>query len=223
MRFSPSMNAAVSARLADAGRLRSARRSPRASVIFSTRRDRPVTSATASCPKCCTIWSSADGTGGNDASFSMSASRRADGLLAEHGVAVLVEDGPRHEVAVVVGERLLELHREGVGQELDDGLAGREVDVDVVPFGRGDLGDAALHQRLAGGDELDDGGAAGVEVGLDRADEARALHRRQQVPEEALLRALEGAHGGGLGVLVEGGVALGDAGRLQRLPGCSGG
>ena len=77
MRFRASMKAAVSARLADAGRLRSARRSPRASAIRSTRRDRPVTSATASCPKCCTIWSSADGTGGSAASFSISASRRA--------------------------------------------------------------------------------------------------------------------------------------------------
>ena len=71
------MKDAVSARLAEAGRLRSARRSPCASVIFSTRRERPVTSATASCPKCCTIWSSADGTGGSEASFSISASRRA--------------------------------------------------------------------------------------------------------------------------------------------------
>ena len=77
MRFPPSMKAAVSARLADAGRERSARRSPRASEILSTRRERPVTSATASCPKCCTIWSSADGTGGSAASFSISASRRA--------------------------------------------------------------------------------------------------------------------------------------------------
>ena len=41
----PSMNAAVSARLAEAGRLRSARRSPRASAIFSTRRERPVISS----------------------------------------------------------------------------------------------------------------------------------------------------------------------------------
>ena len=55
----------------------------------------------------------------------------------------------------LVGERLLKLHREGVGQELDEGLAGREVDVDVVPFGRRNLGDSPLHQRLARGDELD--------------------------------------------------------------------
>ena len=77
MRFSPSMKAAVSARLAEAGRLRSASRSPLASVILSTRRDRPVTSATASCPNRCTIWSSAVGTGGKAASFSISASRRS--------------------------------------------------------------------------------------------------------------------------------------------------
>ena len=48
-----------------------------ASVILSTRRERPVTSATASCPKCWTTWSRAEGTGGREASFSSSASRCA--------------------------------------------------------------------------------------------------------------------------------------------------
>ena len=80
-----------------------------------------------------------------------------DRFLAEDGVTVLVEDGPGVEVAVVVGELLLQLDREGVGQELDDGLARGEVDREVVPFGGGDLGDAAVHERFAGGDELDDG------------------------------------------------------------------
>ena len=78
------------ARLAEAGRLRSAKRSPLASEILNTRRDRPVTSATASCPKCCTIWSSADGTGGRAASFSISASRRATASWQSTGIAVIV-------------------------------------------------------------------------------------------------------------------------------------
>ena len=51
-----------------------------------TRLDRPVTSATASCPKCCTIWSSAVGTGGNEASFSISASRRSSASLHMTGL-----------------------------------------------------------------------------------------------------------------------------------------
>ena len=71
------MKAAVSARLADAGRERSARRSPLASVIFSTRRERPVTSATASWPKRWTIWSRADCTGGKEPSLWIRASRFA--------------------------------------------------------------------------------------------------------------------------------------------------
>ena len=100
------------------------------------------------------------------------------GLLADDGVAVVVEHGPRHDVALVVGERLLELHREGVGEELDDGLAGRQVDIDVVPLRCRDLGDAPFHQRLAGRDELDDGGAAGIEIGLDRADEGGGTSSR---------------------------------------------
>ena len=67
-----------------------------------------------------------------------------DGFLAEDGMAVGVEDRAGEEVAVVVGELLLELDREGVGEELDDGLAGGEVDREVVPFGRRDFGDAAV-------------------------------------------------------------------------------
>ena len=140
-----------------------------------------------------------------------------DRLLAEHGIAVTVEYRPREQVAALVGERLLQLNREGVGQELDHGLPRGEVDGEVVPFGGRDLGDAPLHQRLAGRDQLDDGGPPRSEVGLDRADQARALHCREQMAEEALLGALEGRHGRGLGVPVQRVLAVDDAGRLERL------
>ena len=83
-----------------------------------------------------------------------------DRLLAEHGIAVTVEHRPREQVAALVGEGLLQLHREGVGQELDHGLARGEVDGEVVPFGGRDLGDAPFHQRLAGRDQLDHGRAS---------------------------------------------------------------
>ena len=139
------------------------------------------------------------------------------GLLAQHRVAVGVEDGPREDIAVVVGEGLLQLHREGVGQKIEDVLAGREIDGEVVPFRGGDLGDAPLHQRLAGGDELDDGRPPLLHVRLDGADQRGALHRGQQVAEEALLGALEGRQRGGLRVPVERGFPVDDAGRLQGL------
>ena len=74
-----------------------------------------------------------------------------------------------------------------------------------------------LHQRLAGRDELHDDGASRFEVGLHRADERGALHRGEQVPEEALLAALEGGHRGGLRVLVPRGLLVDDAGGLERL------
>ena len=140
-----------------------------------------------------------------------------DGLLAEHRIAVVVEHWPAHDIAVVVAERLLQLDREGMGEELDDGLARRQVDGEVVPLRGRDLGDAPFHQRLAGGDELDDRRAAGCEIGLDRANEARALHGGQQVPEETLLRALEGAHCSRLGIAVQRRLVVDDAGRLQRF------
>ena len=47
------------------------------SPLRTMRRERPVTSATMSVPKRWTIWSSAPGTGGSDASFSITRSRRA--------------------------------------------------------------------------------------------------------------------------------------------------
>ena len=104
-----------------------------------------------------------------------------------------------------------------MGEEIQHVLAGRQVDGEVVPFGGGYLGDAALHQRLAGGDELDDGGAPLLHVRLDGADQRGALHGGQQVPEEALLGALEGRERGGLRVPVERGFAVDDAGCLQGL------
>ena len=140
-----------------------------------------------------------------------------DRLLAEHGIAVVVEHGPREQVAALVGERLLELHREGVGQELDHGLPWREVDGEVVPLRSRDLGDAPFHQRLAGRDQLDHGRASRCEVGLDRPDQAGTLHGGQQMAEEALLGALEGRQRGRLGVPVQGVLAVNDAGGLERL------
>ena len=140
-----------------------------------------------------------------------------DRLLAEHGIAVTVEHRPREQVAALVGEGLLQLHREGVGQELDHGLARGEVDGEVVPFGGRDLGDAPFHQRLAGRDQLDHGRASRCEVGLDRADQRRALHGGQQMAEEALLGALEGRERGRLGVPVQRVLAVDDSGGLQRL------
>ena len=137
---------------------------------------------------------------------------------ADDGVAVLVEDGTREQVSLVVLEGFLKLDREGVLEEVEHVFARREVDREVVPLGGGDLRDAAFHQRLAGGDELDDGGAPLLEVGLDRADRGRALHRGEQVAEEALLGALEGGHGRGLGVSVAGAFVVLDAGGLERLP-----
>ena len=52
---------------------------------------------------------------------------------------------------------------------------------------------------------------------FDRGDEARDLHRRNQMIEEALLVALEGRTRGGLGISVIGLAALaGDVGGFQR-------
>ena len=86
----------------------------------------------------------------------------------------------------------------------------------IAPFLGRDLGQAPLHQRLAGRDDLHHGGVAGREIALDGADQGRRLHGGDQVIEEALLVRLEGARRRGLGLPVVGGRALaGDVGGLQ--------
>ena len=202
MRFSSSMKACVSARLAEPARASTARRSGRSIPALRTmRRERPVISATMSVPKRWTIWSSAPWTG--------AASQALDHAVAAfHGLAALdrlavAVDRPGREIALAVGEGLVELGRKAVRQVVEDVFARRDVDLDVAPFLGRDLGEAALHQRLAGGDDLDDGGMAGLEIALDRGDQRRGLHRRDEMVEEALLGALEGGARGRLGLAVQ--------------------
>ena len=131
------------------------------------RRERPVTSATMSAPKRWTIWSSAPCTGGNDASSLDQPVAAGDGLAALHRLAV-AKDRTRGEIALAVGEGLVELGREGMGEIVENIFARRDVDLDVAPFLGRDFGEAALHQRLAGRDDLDHGGMA------QRSDRARS-------------------------------------------------
>ena len=149
------MKACVSPRLAEPARFSTTSRSP----LRMIRRLRPVTSATMSVPKRCTIWSSAPGTGVSEASFSIKPVTPGDGLPAFDRLAVAI-DRPRAEIALAVGEGLVELHREGMGEVVEDIFPRRDVDLYVVPFLGRDFGKPALHQRLAGGDDLDDGGMA---------------------------------------------------------------
>ena len=139
------------------------------------------------------------------------------GLLADHRIAVCVPGGPAQQVAGIVGERFLQLHREGVHQVGEDRVPRGEVDVEVVPLRGRDVGNAAFHQRLAGGDQLHDRRPPRREVGIDGADGRGALHSGQQMAEEALLGALEGRQCRRLGVPVQRVLALDDAGGLQRL------
>src|SRR3546814_4231747 len=71
-----------------------------------------------------------------------------DRLARDDRVAVGIEDGPRHEVALRIGEDLEELRREGVGEVVEDVFARGDVDRDVRPFGGWDLGEPPVEQRL---------------------------------------------------------------------------
>ena len=138
-----------------------------------------------------------------------------DGLPALDRLAVAI-DRPGTEVALRVGEGLVELDREGMGEIVEHIFARGDVDLDVAPLLGRDLGEPALHQRLAGRDDLDDGGVAGVEIALDRADQRRRLHRGQEVAEEALLGAFEGGSRGGFCLAVQRAGLAGDVGGPHR-------
>ena len=138
-----------------------------------------------------------------------------DGLTALDRLAVAIHR-PGTEVALRIGEGLIELDREGMSEIVEHIFARGDVDLDVAPVLGRDLGEPALHQRLARGDDLDDGGVAGVEIALDRADQRRRLHRGQQVAEEALLGAFEGGSRGGFGLRVQRAGLAGDVGGPHR-------
>ena len=138
-----------------------------------------------------------------------------NGLAALDGLAIAV-DWPRGEIALAVGEWLVELGREAVRQVIQHVLARRDVDLNVAPFLGRNLGKAALHQRLAGRDDLDDRGMARSQIPLDRGDQRGRLHRRNEVIEETLLGALESRPRGGFCLGVQRARFAGDVARLQR-------
>ena len=138
-----------------------------------------------------------------------------DGLAAHDRIAV-AEDRARGEIALFVGIFLEQLHREGVHEVVEHVFARRDVDLDVVPVLGRDVGQAAFHQRLAGRDDLDDGGMAVFEILVDGPDQRRRLHRRDEVREEALLGGFKGGTRRGLGLRVQRSRRAGDAGRLHR-------
>ena len=124
------------------------------------------------------------------------------GLAALHGLPV-PEHRARGQVAVAVGVLLEQLRRERVSEIRENGPTRSGVDHKVAPLLGGNIGEAPLHQRLAGGDELHHGRVAGLQVALDALDQRRRLHGGQQVVVEPLLRALECGPRGRLGLGVE--------------------
>src|SRR3546814_1976340 len=69
------------------------------------------------------------------------------GLAIDDRVAVLVVDRPGREIAVPVGDRLVELHREAVLEVGQNAVARRAVHRDVIPFIGRDFGAAAVLDR----------------------------------------------------------------------------
>ena len=133
-----------------------------------------------------------------------------------HDIA-LMHDGARAEVARAVGEGLVELDRETVCEIVEHIFARRDVDIDIGPLLGRDIGQAAFHQRLAGRDDLHDRTRACGEVSLHAGDDARRLHRGDQMVEEALLGAFERRARGRFGLAVERALDSGDV----RGPECS--
>ena len=198
MRFRSSMKAAVSARLAEPARFSTTSRSPPLRLADDAARAAGHFGDQVRAEALHDLVERAGNRRQRGELFDQPVAA-GDGLAAFDRLAV-AKDGPRGEIALAVGEGLVELDREGMGEIVEDVFARRDVDLDVVPFLGRDLGEAALHQRLAGRDDLDDGGMARLEIALDRADQRRRLHRGEQMAEEALLGGFEGGARGGFGL-----------------------
>ena len=113
-----------------------------------------------------------------------------------NGLAV-PENRARGEIALIVSQRLIELGGKAMFEIVEDVFPRGDVDLNVGPFLGRDFREPSLRQGRAGGDELNHAGVPRLEVGLDRRDQRRRLHRRDQVIEESLLGALErGTRGG---------------------------
>ncbi len=136
-------------------------------------------------------------------------------VAALHGLAV-AEHRTGGEIALLVGERLVELCREGMREIIEDVLARRDVNGDVAPFLGRNLGETPFHQRLASRDDLDNCGVSRCEIAVDRRGQRGRLHRRDQMVEEPLLGRLEGRARRGLGLRVQRPGRGGDIGRLKR-------
>ena len=108
--FSPAMKAAVSARLDDPGRLRTARRSPFASASFTTRRLRPVDLGDRLMAEVVheLVQGRLHGRQGRELLDERIA--RGQRLLGEHRVPVPVEHRPAHQVPALIGEGRHALH-----------------------------------------------------------------------------------------------------------------
>lgn len=102
-------------------------------------------------------------------------------------VAVLINGGTGLQVAIRVRIDLKELGREGMREIVQNILPWRDVHGEIVPFRCRNLGEPSLQQGLVGRDDLNNRGMPRVHVALNRLDQARHLHRRDQVIEEALL------------------------------------
>ena len=94
------------------------------------------------------------------------------------------------DVTVLVLDRVHRHDREGPHQIVEHLILWRQIDGEVVPLLRRDLGQPPLHDRLIGRNHLDDGRATGRQVVADRSHEGRRLQAGQQMAEEAQFGAL---------------------------------
>ena len=99
----------------------------------------------------------------------------ADGFAAFDRLAI-TNNRPRSEITLTDGVGLIQLHWERVLQIRQNIFTRRDVHAHIVPFFGRDVRETPLHQRFAGRDDLDDGGVAGLQIALDRADQGRRFH-----------------------------------------------
>jgi hypothetical protein len=140
-----------------------------------------------------------------------------DGLAALHHIAVVVIGRPGCEIAIAVGEALVELGREAVQEVVQNIFTRRDVNLErrsIRPdrCRRGGATAALLRSRRSAPQRH-----GHRQVLFDRGDQGRRFHRSNQVVEEALLGRFERRACCRLRLAVERALAAGDVRCFQRV------
>ena len=124
---------------------------------------------------------------------------RGERRVAQHRRALFVDHRLGARIAILVSEHRHQPDREALGEVVDHVFARAKVDLERFAFCIGQVGEAPVEHGFGSRDKLHHRRIAVGKCGIDRREQARQLHREQQLRKEALFGAFEHRERGCLG------------------------